>query len=303
MREIGTPDVRLLFRVAYAPRRKTGAAPTASAPPAATPPPAAATITTPADRDHDGVADDADQCPDEPEGDKPDATRPGCPEKDRDGDGIIDSKDNCPETPAGAHPDSRRPGCPAPDSDLDNVFDDVDACPDKPGLPNADPAKNGCPLPDRDNDGIPDEMDACPDRPGVADPDARKNGCPRIQVSRGEMTVLQPVFFATNEDTILPQSFPLLQTIASSLLAQPQLKRVSIEGHADDRGGAKLNQELSERRAASVMRFLIQSGVAPERLESHGFGSARPVTPKRDEESRARNRRVEFRILVREPTP
>lgn len=303
LREAGTPDARVLFRIAYAPKRKEPPAPIASPPPETPTPRAPVAPPPPSDRDNDGVLDSDDKCPDEPAGATPDTTRPGCPDKDSDGDGVVDSKDNCPETPAGPHADSRRPGCPAPDSDLDNVFDDVDACPDKPGLPNADPAKNGCPLPDKDNDGIPDEMDACPDRPGVADPDAKLNGCPRIKVSRGEMTVLQPVFFATNEETILPQSFPLLQTIASSLMAQPQLKRVSIEGHADDRGGTKFNQVLSERRAASVMKFLIEHGVAPARLESHGYGSTRPVTPQRDEESRARNRRVEFRILQREATP
>src|SRR5262249_42343863 len=157
--------------------------------------------------------------------------------------------------------DSRRPGCPAADSDLDNVFDDVDACPDKPGPPNADPARNGCPLPDRDNDGIPDEIDACPDRAGVADPDARKNGCPRVKARSGSTTILQPVFFATNEDVILPQSFPMLQAVANSLVAQPNIKKVSIEGHADDRGGAAFNLDLSERRAQSIVQYLVEHGV------------------------------------------
>jgi outer membrane protein OmpA-like peptidoglycan-associated protein len=302
LREVGTPDGRFIFRAAYAPRRK--AAPKAAPPPA------------PADRDMDGVPDAEDACPDRAGPPNANALENGCPAKpapaptpppapapppDQDKDGVPDAKDNCPDQPAGEHPDSRQPGCPAPDSDLDNVFDDVDACPNTPGVPNADPAKNGCPLPDRDNDGIPDDFDACPDRPGVADPDAKRNGCPRVQVRSGQTTVLQPVFFATNEDTILPQSFPMLQAVAASLASQPQIKRVSIDGHADDRGSAMHNLDLSVRRAASIMKFLIEHGVSPDRLESHGYGATKPVTERRDEKSRATNRRVEFRIIRQEP--
>jgi outer membrane protein OmpA-like peptidoglycan-associated protein len=322
LREPGTPDGRFILRVAYAPRKKP--APVEAAPPPPPPPrdrdgdgipdvddacpdqPGPASTDPfqngcppkPADRDHDGVPDAEDLCPDEPAGATPDPNRRGCPlPKDSDGDGVPDDKDVCPTVPAGAHPDSKRPGCPATDRDLDNVYDDVDACPDNPGVPNADPAKNGCPLPDRDKDGIPDELDACPDKPGMADPDAKKNGCPRIRIRMGTTTILQPVFFATNQDVILPQSFPMLQAVAASLASQPHIKLVAIEGHADDRGGAGFNLELSQRRAESIVKYLVEHGVAANRLEAKGFGATRPVSEHRDEHSRSLNRRVEFRIV------
>jgi len=114
-----------------------------------------------ADRDGDGVADEADACPDEP---GPPAAN-GCP--DRDGDGIPDAEDACPDDAGLPEAD----GCPSPseeDRDGDGVLDEADACPDEPGSPRAD----GCP--DADDDGIPDAEDACPDEPGLPEDD----GCP-----------------------------------------------------------------------------------------------------------------------------
>jgi hypothetical protein len=101
-------------------------------------------ITIP-DTDHDGVADDEDQCKDVPAGAHPDPFRPGCPENDEDGDGVPDVDDACPVTPPGPKPDPKRPGCPFIDSDGDGISDADDACPSKPGVASSDPAKNGCP--------------------------------------------------------------------------------------------------------------------------------------------------------------
>jgi hypothetical protein len=97
------------------------------------------------DTDHDGVADDEDQCKDIPQGKHPDPFRPGCPEADEDNDGIPDVDDQCPGDPPGDHPDPKRPGCPFVDSDLDGIADEDDACPLKPGPASEDRAKNGCP--------------------------------------------------------------------------------------------------------------------------------------------------------------
>jgi hypothetical protein len=114
-----------------------------------------------ADRDGDGVADEADACPDETGSE---ATN-GCP--DRDGDGIRDADDACPDEPGLPEGD----GCPVSserDRDGDGLLDEADACPDEPGLPLAE----GCP--DADGDGVRDSEDACPDEPGLPEQD----GCP-----------------------------------------------------------------------------------------------------------------------------
>jgi outer membrane protein OmpA-like peptidoglycan-associated protein len=306
LRDPGTPDARVLFRIAYAPIRppekakppkdtdgdgildKDDACPTEKGPPE--------THGCP-DRDNDGVIDAKDQCPDTPEGLYADPKRPGCPLPDRDNDGILDSEDQCPDKPAGDHPDPLRKGCPFEDRDNDGVPDSEDLCPDTPAGPHPDAKRAGCPANDQDGDGITDDVDACPDRAGPADPDPKKNGCPKVLVKSGATTVLQPVHFARNKETILPSSFPMLEAVAKTLLANQQIKRVSIEGHADDTGTHEFNQKLSDHRAKSVMKFLVKKGVKQSRLESHGFGDTKPLSQDRSDEARAANRRVEFRIL------
>jgi hypothetical protein len=99
------------------------------------------------DTDRDGIGDDRDECPNEPQGKYPDQFRVGCPEGDSDGDGLPDSEDLCPAQEPGDTPDPKRAGCPLIDSDKDGIPDAEDACPNKAGSarPN-DPANHGCPM-------------------------------------------------------------------------------------------------------------------------------------------------------------
>jgi OOP family OmpA-OmpF porin len=313
--EPGTPDARVIFRFAYAPMRPEAKKP---APPSdrdgdgifdkddacpdergvASDDPSRNGCPPPSDRDHDGVLDPVDLCPDVPAGAHPDPDRAGCPLSDKDGDGVFDKDDACPDVPAGAHPSATRRGCPDTDKDGDGVFDSVDQCVDVPAGPQPDPDRPGCPLPDRDGDGVPDAVDACPDKPGAPSTDPKKNGCPGlVEVKNGQMVILKPVFFATDADKILPESFPVLKAVADALTAQTSIKRLSIEGHTDDRGKAEHNLDLSERRAQSVLRFLVENGVAAERLEARGFGQTKPITSNKTKAGRATNRRVEFKIV------
>ena len=105
------------------------------------------------------------------------------------------------------------------------------------------------------------------------------------------------MFFASGKDAILKKSFPTLEMVANIFKANAWVKKVRVEGHTDDRGNDQFNLELSERRAASVKRFLIEHGVEPERLESQGFGETRPVESNKSSKGRAKNRRVDFVIL------
>ena len=288
--EPGSPDGRVLVRLAYAPYRAGRPEPKPQ-PYVAPPPP-------PPDRDHDGVLDEDDLCPDEPQGAHPDPARRGCPLKDTDGDGVFDPDDLCPEVPMGPHPDKAKLGCPDKDSDGDGVFDSVDECKDAPSGLHPDPAHLGCPLPDRDQDQIPDDDDACPDKPGAPNPDPKKNGCPGlVKIEGGQIVIMQPVYFATNKDVILPKSFPVLQAVADALLATPSIKHIAIEGHTDDRGKPEHNMELSDRRARSVMTFLVEHNIDAGRLVSQGFGQTRPISSNKTTAGRATNRRVEFHIL------
>jgi OOP family OmpA-OmpF porin len=224
------------------------------------------------DSDHDGIPDDLDACPNDPEDHKGNDPTDGCPEPaDRDGDGIPDQYDKCPDVPE-----------------------------DKDGIDDSD----GCPEDDADQDGVPDTTDACPREPGQPSPDPKKNGCPQfIHLEGSVVRVLQQVHFATASATILPDSFPMLQEIANLLKANAQIKRMTIDGHTDDRGDNDMNKRLSDARARSVMQWLNQHGVESERLEAHGYGEEKPIADNATAEGRATNRRVEFKILDEDSGP
>ena len=250
------------------------------------------------DKDGDGVFDNEDQCPDVPAGAHPDPNKPGCPRNDKDGDGVFDNEDQCPDVPVGAHPDSGRKGCPDVDTDKDGVYDSHDQCKDTPSGLNPDPNRPGCPLPDRDRDQVPDAVDACPDQPGAPSPDPKRNGCPGlVEIKGGQILIKEQVFFATNKDTILKKSFGLLDIIGHTLKATPLIKKVVIEGHTDNTGKDELNISLSDRRAKSVMKYLVDHGVAADRLEAKGYGPTRPIADNKTSKGRALNRRVDFRIV------
>ncbi len=219
--------------------------------------------------------------------------------KDTDGDGIPDDIDACPNEPEDHKDPDPNDGCPAPsDRDGDGIPDQFDKCPDEPEDKDGIQDQDGCPEVDADQDGIPDTKDACPKEPGQPDPDPKKNGCPKfIKLEGSSVRVLQQVHFATGSATIEPDSFPMLGEIAALLKANPSIKKMRIEGHTDNRGNADLNLDLSKRRAASVRTWLVQHGIEDGRLESEGYGLTRPIESNDTEEGRLANRRVEFKIL------
>jgi outer membrane protein OmpA-like peptidoglycan-associated protein len=218
--------------------------------------------------------------------------------KDTDGDGIPDDVDACPTEPEDHKDPDPNDGCPAPsDRDGDGIPDQFDKCPDQPEDKDGIDDEDGCPEDDADNDGIPDAKDACPKEPGQPDPDPKKNGCPKfIKLEGSTVRVLQQVHFATGSATILPDSFPMLTEIAQLLKATPAIRKMMIEGHTDNRGDAAMNLDLSKRRAASVKSWLIQRGTDPARLDSEGYGLTRPIQSNDTNEGRQANRRVEFKI-------
>jgi outer membrane protein OmpA-like peptidoglycan-associated protein len=281
-RGLGEPAVRGLLSIEWAPQPE--------------PPP-------PSDRDHDGIIDDQDACPDEPGIKTDDPKTNGCPPPppppppaDRDKDGIPDSEDACPDVPGVKTDDPKTNGCP-PDRDHDGIIDSEDACPDVPGVKTNDPKTNGCPPdPDRDKDGIPNEQDACPDTPGPKNADPKKNGCPEAAVVGKQIVILEQVKFATGSAKILPASDKVLNAVLDVLNQHPDIKHVSIEGHTDNVGAAAMNKKLSSDRAASVVGWLVKHGVDKGRLSSAGFGMEKPIDTNDTAEGRQNNRRVEFHI-------
>ena len=249
----------------------------------------------PPDRDHDGVLDADDACPDVPGVKTDDPKTNGCP-PDRDHDGILDDEDACPDVPGVKTDDPKTNGCP-PDRDHDGILDADDACPDVPGVKTDDPKTNGCPPdPDRDKDGIPNDLDACPDAPGPKNADPKKNGCPAAAVVGKQIVILEQVKFATGSAAILPASNGILTAVATVLSDHPEIKHLRVEGHTDNVGAAAMNKSLSGRRAASVATWLMQHGIDQSRLSSEGFGLERPIDTNETAQGRQNNRRVEFHI-------
>jgi outer membrane protein OmpA-like peptidoglycan-associated protein len=262
------------------------------------------------DRDGDGIKDDVDQCPDQPEDKDHFKDEDGCPDPDNDNDGIPDIRDRCPNEPEDYDHDHDEDGCPenAPrDRDGDGIPDDQDACPDVPGVRTNNPRTNGCPpapppKPDRDHDGIPDDVDACPDVPGPPNSDPHLNGCPPeqkgpIKIENNQLVAFDTIKFATASAEILPESNKLLDDIASTMKSHPEFLLFEVGGHADERGPDIYNLQLTQMRVDSVVRALVARGVDSSRLRSKGYGLYCPLDPAHNETAWQKNRRVEFKIL------
>lgn len=114
------------------------------------------------------------------------------------------------------------------------------------------------------------------------------------RLARDGHVATQGILFATGSDRLRPESTPVLQEIVQMLQQHPDLT-LRIEGHTDDVGDEASNQALSERRAASVKAWLVESGgVGAGRLSTAGFGEGRPAVQGTSPEARAQNRRVEL---------
>jgi outer membrane protein OmpA-like peptidoglycan-associated protein len=120
-----------------------------------------------------------------------------------------------------------------------------------------------------------------------------------VTVRAREIVIRRQVNFATDSAEILPDSIPLLTEIADVLLRNPDIRRVEIQGHTDNRGGREHNMDLSQRRADAVRDWLISAGVESSRLEARGYGDSEPRVPNLTAANRARNRRVQFMITER----
>ncbi|MFO7181278.1 MAG: OmpA family protein [Pseudomonadota bacterium] len=124
----------------------------------------------------------------------------------------------------------------------------------------------------------------------------------RVEVRDNKIEIKEKIQFEYNKATILPESYSLLDEIADTIQKNPHIKKISIEGHASSEGSAQHNLKLSDERAKSVMKYLVDKGVDAARLTAKGFGIERPIADNATEEGREKNRRVEFVILEQDVT-
>lgn len=251
------------------------------------------------DSDADGVPDGVDKCPNTPAGVTVDAT--GCP-LDSDKDGVPDGLDKCPDTPIGATVDAN--GCPL-DTDLDGVPDGIDKCPDTP--PGTKVDATGCPLPVEAVK--PPAAAAAPRKCPPAPPGSQvdENGClilftpeaarpPTPGAPSQPTLILTGVNFETGRSVLTRDSYMVLDAVAASLLANPDI-RIEVAGYTDSTGRKFMNLRLSQSRAVAVRFYLARKGVPPARMVAKGYGASAYIAPNSTPAGRAQNRRVELHKL------
>ncbi|MBK6693448.1 MAG: OmpA family protein [Myxococcales bacterium] len=261
------------------------------------------------DNDNDGILDVDDRCPNEPEDRDGDEDEDGCPEGndgDRDGDGILDSKDKCPDDPEDRDGFQDEDGCPDPDNDQDGIPDKKDACPNDPEDKDGFQDEDGCPDPDNDKDGILDKVDRCPNEPETFNGFEDEDGCPdkgNVIIQDNNIVILQKIKFKTNSAEILPESNPILDAVGTTIVHHPEFVLMEIAGHADERSSDEYNLRLTQDRVNSVMAALVQRGVDRSRLRSKGYGEYCPEDEGHNEAAWEKNRRVEFKIVKTKDGP
>lgn len=286
---------------------------------------------TPQDDDRDGVKNDIDRCPKDPEDIDRFEDSDGCPDVDNDRDGIDDVKDKCPNKAEDMDGFEDEDGCPDPDNDKDGILDLNDKCPnlaedfdgieDEDGCPDGDNDKDGvpdsvdkcinepedidgfedndgCPDPDNDKDGIPDLKDKCPDKPETMNGIDDEDGCPdeKKKAEKSDMPkhqILEGVNFASGSSNLTYSSYRYLEPIIKEMQKFPDIE-IEVRGHTDSVGKYQNNMRLSQRRADAVKKYLVQKGMESRRIRSVGFGPSSPIADNRTAAGRGKNRRIEI---------
>lgn len=170
------------------------------------------------------------------------------------------------------------------DSDGDGVADKLDKCANTEAGVKVD--GSGCAL-DVDNDGVPDSKDSCPTEKGTTE----LNGCPAA-TSTG-VSATGAIQFEFNSSVLKTDSYPALDQLSSDLRSGT-VKSIKLEGHASEEGTPEYNMQLSKDRANAVKTYLVNSGVAANKVSTKGFGETRPIASNETEEGRQLNRRVDL---------
>jgi OmpA-OmpF porin, OOP family len=120
---------------------------------------------------------------------------------------------------------------------------------------------------------------------------------PKTEVTQEQIKLKEQVEFETDSAVLKDKSKGLLDEVVQVMKDHPEIEHVRVAGHTDSEGSRSHNQKLSDERAASVKQYLVDHGVAADRLASKGYGQDRPIADNKTEDGRAQNRRVEIHIL------
>ena len=260
------------------------------------------------DTDKDGIEDKKDADPLHPEDFDGFQDEDGAPDYDNDGDGIPDEKDQAPNEAEDKDGFQDEDGVPDLDNDGDGIPDAKDKAPNKAEDFDNFQDDDGAPDTDNDGDGILDTADKCPgtDETVAKGVDTKENynsyqdddGCPDKKPmpkleKKGAKLILKGVNFETASAELTKESFAIFDEVIPGLKDNKEVE-LEIRGYTDSQGAASYNQKLSERRANTVMQYLIKNGVEASRLRAVGYGEKDPIASNSTAEGRAQNRRIEF---------
>ncbi|HEU4729618.1 MAG TPA: OmpA family protein [Kofleriaceae bacterium] len=138
-----------------------------------------------------------------------------------------------------------------------------------------------------------------PPEPAKPEPPPEPAEPPKAEIKSENIELSETVQFETDSAVLLDRSKVLLDQVVQALNDHPEVKKVMIEGHTDSVASTRHNKKLSDQRVASVKAYLIEKGIEAGRLKTKGFGETRPIASNKTEEGRAKNRRVDFKILER----
>lgn len=266
------------------------------------------------DRDGDGYVDSEDGCPDEAEDFDKFEDADGCPDPDNDGDEIVDTDDSCPNDPEDGDGYLDEDGCPEGTLLNVTVIDEVTELP----LEVARVTVTGegdqkqsrlTPFSEEMAEGEyglsvttvgyqpHEETVTVPEGPPVdVVITLKRKEDAAVTVDRGQIDLRDTIHFETNSSVIKSESFGLLDEAVAVLRDYPEIERIRIEGHTDERGSDEYNQRLSDDRAHSVMTYFIAAGIDESRLKAVGYGESRPLDTRSVPEAWDKNRRVDFFI-------
>jgi len=138
------------------------------------------------------------------------------------------------------------------------------------------------------------------DRDAIVDPDPEEQ---HVVIEEGRIEILDKIYFNVDSAQLQTRSHAVLDNVAEVLVVHPEILIVHVEGHTDWTGPSAYNMRLSQRRAESVVRYLIdEGGVRKDRFIAQGFGETQPLVPNaKTKMALAQNRRVEFHFAEASP--
>ena len=232
------------------------------------------------DTDNDGIYDDADLAPEEPEDFDGFEDSDGKPDLDNDNDGVPDSKDMEPNKPEDQDGFEDEDGVPDLDNDKDGIPDTEDDCPNQPETRN----------------NYQDE-DGCPDTKPKPKPKPEKIEKPTMEEKalqeKKKPIILKGVTFESGSATLTMSAKTTLDRVVQTLKNYPEME-LEINGYTDITGPKSLNMKLSKERAESVKKYMVRKGIEANRLVTNGYGPANPIASNKTKTGRAKNRRIEF---------